>query len=457
MKFAYTAFDLRGKGSAGVVEAGSQAEAGQSLRRQGLLIATLAPTGSGGGAGAALGVAPGGAAPGQAAGSINGASAARSAPLAPTVVSRARRVSARKRLAAVSGFAGQMSILVQTGTPLVDALTSLERQTPAGPWRDTLADVRTRVEQGDSLSGAMAAHPGYFDAVARALVAAGESGGKLDAILGRLAKLTRQQQKVHGAVAHAMVYPCLLIVVAVVVVVTMIAFVMPRFEDLFKTLDVALPPSTKLLMAASHVLVDYWWAIVPGAAVAVAAVVFAAVSERTRPWRDRLLLRTPMLGKVLCGLITARVLRVLGVLVEGRVPLLDALRLTRAAAGNQEFAKLIDRSQDAIIRGEPMSSAFGNSPLVTPSVAEAVRSAERSGQIAPVMLTVADALDEDNESAVKTVTSLLEPLILIVLGVIVGVMAVSMFLPLFDLTAAAAPPPAAGASAAAAVMPGGAP
>jgi type IV pilus assembly protein PilC len=148
-----------------------------------------------------------------------------------------------------------------------------------------------------------------------------------------------------------------------------------------------------------------------------------------------LLLRAPVIGRLSRSFATAQVVRVLGVLLEGRVPMLEALKLTRAATGRAAYAALVGRAEEAVTRGESVCGAFGDATLISPTVHEAIRSGERTGQIASVLMQVADHLDEDNEMTLKTVVSLVEPLILIVMGLVVGVMAISMFLPLFDLAA----------------------
>lgn len=406
MKYAYQAFDHLGKVAKGTVEAQSPADASEVLRRQGLFASELKP------------VTPG----------------------APAVARRAgAKVATSLRLKLLSGFAHQASVLISTGTPVVETIGAIERQTSHAAWRSVLADVRSRIEQGESLAAAMEAHSQFFDPVACSLVSAGESGGRLDVMLARLAKLTRQQLKVRNTVIGAMVYPALLMVVAVGVLTTMLGFVMPRFEGLFLTLDVPLPASTQLLMGVSKVLTTYWWAIVGTGVLAVILMVAFLKSAAGKFWLDSILMTLPQVGAMARGLVTARIARVLGVLLEGKVPLLDSLRLTRASAGSQKFERLLEQAVEGVTRGENMSVVLSASSLMSPSVVEAIRSGERSGQLAPVLLMVADALDEDNEVVVKTLTSILEPVILIVLGLVVGAVAISMFLPLFDLTAGTAP------------------
>lgn len=411
MKYSFSAYDKSGRSVSDTIEAADRAEATDALRRRGLFVTALADGPAG--------------------------VAADAAEIGP----RARTGSLKN----LTAFTRQLAVLVSTGTPVVEALESIERQTPEGKWRNVLIDIRRRVEEGLQLSEAMEAYPEIFDGVCRSLVSAGESGGKLEVMLDRLAKLARQQQKIRSQLVGAMVYPVLLIFVSIGVLGLMVGFVLPRFESLFKNLGAPLPPTTEWLMGVGRLMREDWMYIVGGA---LASAVFIKVFFATpagRALMDRLLATSPAVGKVTRSFTTARISRVLGVLLEGKVTLLEALRLTRQAAGNVLYVGMLAKVEDAVTRGEPMSSSMtaGNASvgidLLSPSFCEAVRSGERTGQIGPVLVNFAEALDEDNEVALKTLTSLLEPMILVVLGLVVGFVAMSMFLPLFDLTAASGP------------------
>jgi type II secretory pathway component PulF len=334
-------------------------------------------------------------------------------------------------------FTRQLSVLVASGTPLVQALAALERQTKDALWREVVTAVRIRVEEGSTLSEAMADHPQAFDAVARSLISAGESGGSFDVMLDRLAVLSRKQLHVRSAILGAMIYPALLILVAVNVLGLMLLFVLPRFAGLFETLDVELPPMTLALMACSDFLRSYWWTlplVIGGAVVGSRSWLRTEGGRRTV---DGALLTLPAIGQIVRSFAVARIARVLGVLLAGKVPLLEALALARQTVSNCRYVELVARAEDAVTRGSSVSTVFAATDLVSPALCEAIRAGEQSGQMGPLLLNIADFLDEENEVVVKSLTSILEPVILIVLGVVVGLVALSMFLPLFDLTAAA--------------------
>jgi len=408
VKLAYQAYDRSGRAVHDVIEATSTDEATQTLRRQGLFVTTVRNTQD---------------TPAGASGASKNA--------------KSKRFSGGSRLKNLAMFTRQLYVLTATGTPLTESLGALERQTRDKHWKGIIADLRQRVEEGEPLSVGMGQHPECFDEVYRSLIAAGETGGKLSSMLERLANLVTKQLKTRSALIGAMVYPALLLVVSGNVMIAMLTFVLPQFSVLFETMDMEMPPTTKMMMGLSYIMRTYWWAL-------LLAVVGAAVGIwrylRTTAGQDALntlAIRIPMFGAMIRGFITARMIRLLGVLMDSYVPLLDALELTRASADNKHYERIIDQARDAVTRGESMSDAFADETLITPSVYEAIRSGEATGQVSTMLVNMADFLDEENEVILKTLTSILEPLILVVLGVVVGAVAISMFLPLFDLTAQA--------------------
>lgn len=410
MKFAYEAFDATGKRSRGTIEAAGPAEATEAVRRQGLYVSDLTEA---------------------RAGAVVGPSAT------PAVAGTRVRMGKGKRLKNLAIFTRQLAVLVASGTPLVDALGALERQSKEKAWRDVVAALRLRVEEGTPLSDAMAGYPDVFDAVARSLIAAGEAGGIFDTMLDRLAVLTKKSLHVRQAVIGAMVYPALLIVIAINVLCGMLLFVLPKFAGLFESLDAPMPPTTKFLMTLSDGLRNYWWALIAGVVGGFFGVRSWLRTPAGKRAVDTVAVKTPVLRDVTKSFAVARITRVLGTLLNGRVPMLDALALARQTARNVHFAELVARAEEAVTRGMPVSSALAEGDLVQPSVVEAIRSGEQSGQVANLMLNMADFLDEENEVVIKSLTSILEPLILMALGVVVGFIAISMFLPMFDLTSMA--------------------
>lgn len=341
-----------------------------------------------------------------------------------------------QRLRLTANLSRQLQVLVATGTPLSQALHAVERTARQPAWIRVIGSLRHEVEQGTPLSVAMKG-TGAFDDVAIALVAAGESSGNLSVMLARLADLSRRQLKLRTVITSALMYPAMLCTLGVVVLLTMLGFVLPRFEGLFASLDTPLPPTTRLVMAASDTLRQHWPWLLGGTTAVTCLLVWAVRHATTRARLDSFLLSVPALGPIVRSLACARLARMLGTLLESKVPLLDTLALTRQGAASLEYANLLRCAEDAVSRGEPLSSVFDHTDLVIPSVQEAVRNGEQSGQMGGPLCQLADFLDEENDIIVKTLTSLLEPAILIGLGILVGFIAVSIFLPMFDLITAA--------------------
>jgi type II secretory pathway component PulF len=291
------------------------------------------------------------------------------------------------------------------------------------------------VERGSSISDAMAEHDDCFDGVYRGMIKAGEAIGDLPSMLDRLATLTTKYVQARSAAIGAMVYPALLTVVAAVVFNIVTLCVVPRFGELFKSLDVPLPPTTAALITFSHVLRSQGWLIGLGAGALGMALYAGLRSGPGRRFRDRLMLKLPLVGKLIRGFTTARLLRLLGVLMESRVPALEALALARGALKNLLYVDLLDRTHKGVSQGLTIAAGLTNTDLIAPAALEALRSAETSGQMGSMLGSFADFMDDENATRLKVLTSILEPAILLVMGVLVALLAVSMFMPLFDLTA----------------------
>jgi type II secretory pathway component PulF len=407
MKVVYEGFDLAGKPVTGCLDVAAVAEAPEQLRRQGVLATKVRERDAQAG-------------PAQ----------------APVSVARTGRRGSGRDLVS---FFRQLSILTATHTPLVQALEAIERQTAPGEWRSVIVDMRTRVEEGSTLAAAMEAHADRFDAVARSMVAAGESGGRMDVMLQGVANLVRQQYQVRRAVVGALVYPVVLIAVSLGVLMVTLFFVLPQFQQLFDTLHAPLPPTTKALIVIATTAKANWWLLLAGIGAVVGAGMWGWRSPAARAALDHALVRAPKIGPMLRSFATARIARVLGVLLGARIPMLDAIQLVRRGTSNACYARLLEDAENAVSRGESLADVLARSGLVVPSICEALSSGERSGDVGGVLVQIAAFLDEDNETVVKSLMSILEPLILSLLGVIIGFVAISMFLPLFDLTALGGP------------------
>ncbi|MEM1072492.1 MAG: type II secretion system F family protein [Planctomycetota bacterium] len=400
MKFRYEAFNPDGSTASGEIEADSRGDAEQAIRAQGKFPSVVV------------------------------ASTQRSSASA-----RGGMQLGQSKLRQLTAFTRQLTVLISSGTPLVDAIEATERQTPAGPWRDVICDVRSHVERGESLSAAMARYPTRFDSVYRSLIQAGESGGDMKRILDRLGAMSRQTQVVQNTVMGAMLYPALLLLVSGGVLIGLFLSVLPRFEQLFESLNAPLPPTTAFLIDSSAFIRGNAVWIIAGLVAVVAGVVLAVRSDAGRKSIQRLIVRLPVIGSAVQAFVVARLARVLGVMLEAKVPLLESLAVAQVSARHVEYEAIIAHATSKVERGESLSDAIEDGFLIPASLAEAIRNGEQTGRVGEILVVLADMLDEDNAILTRSLTSVLEPLILSLLGIIVGGVALSLFVPLFDLTA----------------------
>ena len=333
-------------------------------------------------------------------------------------------------------FTQQMAMMLRSGSRVVPALTAIGSQVEKPRWREVIEDVSRKVEGGASLSEAMGDHPSSFDRTFRAIIAAGESTGAAADAFTRLAQMTRRQQEINLRVIGALAYPALLLLLSVGVLCLMVFYVLPKFDRLYQLLGIELPLMTRMMLSGSQAALDNGLILCVAVAAIVAAPILLWPQPAFKRWRDRALLRIPLVSHVVKHLVLAKIFRVLGVLVHSNVPLLEGLRLSRALTANCLFLAVLDQVADAVEDGQSVGESLARHPLIPATMSSAVATGERSGRLADSLLFLADYLDEENSQMLAAMTRLIEPLILIFMGVIVGAMAISLFLPLFDVTAA---------------------
>ncbi len=402
MIFIYEGCDATGNKISDSIEAGDEKQARELLRTKGLFVLSISEQGK----------------------SANQGSRNKSK----------TRISNGSNLKELTTFTRQLAILVSNGTPMIDALASIRKQTKNEVWKTIVADIYKRVEEGASLSEAISHHPRHFNPVSKSLIHAGESSGQMHLMLQRLADMVRQQTHIRSSFLGAMLYPLVLIVVSFLVVVMLVVFVMPRFTGLFETLDAPLPPTTKFLMVISTAIKYYWWLMLLGIGGVLTGIWAWTKRPKSKFLIDQVVLKIPRAGTIVRDYTSAKIARLLGMLISSHVPVLEALALTKASIQNTQYIKMMTQAEDAVTRGENISVAWENSELLNNSVVEAIKSGEETGNIGTTLLNIAGYLDEDNEVIIKSLTSIIEPIILVVLGIIVAIIALSMFLPLFDLT-----------------------
>jgi type IV pilus assembly protein PilC len=330
-------------------------------------------------------------------------------------------------------FTRQFATMINAGLPLVQALDILAQQTEnktlAGVTRQVVYDV----ESGQTLADALRKHPKAFSDLYVNMVAAGEAGGILDTILQRLAQFLEKNDAIVRKVKGAMVYPAVILTVAVVAVAVLLIFVIPTFQNMFASVNMELPLPTRIVIGASNVLKGYWWAIIGIMGISVFALNRYYKTGPGRLQIDGLLLRFPVLGDVLRKSAVSRFTRTLGTLISSGVSILDGLEITARTAGNMVIHNAVMESRQSIAGGDTISAPLQRSKVFPPMVISMIAVGEQTGGLDEMLSKIADFYDEEVDASVSTMLSLMEPIMIVVLGVVVGGMVVAMYLPIFDM------------------------
>lgn len=352
----------------------------------------------------------------------------------PKTVSPAR--GSELSLNALALVTRQMAMLLRAGSTLVPAFSAISRQMK-NPRHAALCNALVAdLQAGTPLTDALRKFPRTFDPVYCAIIAAGEASGALADMFQRLTSIVGARRALQRKMLGALAYPSLLVTMCVHILLVLMIFVLPRFADMFVQLGVETPASTQLLLSVGKGVREYWYLLVLFVASVVAGVVSTVTSARGRQWISDIQIIVPIIGPLRSRLIQAQVFRTMGTLLESRVGVLDTLALVRQSTQNRRYQRLFDDLEDTVTRGGHLSQAFEASGVVDPSICQAIRTGEESGSLGGSMTYCADVMDESNAELIDVVMRLVEPAILIVMGFVVGGVAISLFLPLFDLTSA---------------------
>ncbi len=330
-------------------------------------------------------------------------------------------------------FTRQLSTLQDAGLPILRSLRILEGQSKPGVLKNSLQDVVEDIESGATLSEAMAKHHKCFDRLYCNMVKAGEAGGALEAILQRLADFKEKSQSLKAKIQSAMVYPVVVIMVAVLIVGFIMYWIVPQFEKIFDDFGVDLPQMTLILIQASNVVVKYWYL---GPLVPATWWVFVKLLYRSRTGRyigDRVKLLIPVMGTIVEKSTVSRTCRTLGTLVQSGVPILESLNIVRDTSGNAVFERAFTRIYDSIREGETIAQPLKEARIVDDIVVNMIDVGEETGDLDSMLIKIADNYDEEVERAVESLVSLLEPIMIVVLGGIIGYIVIALFLPLVKL------------------------
>jgi len=330
-------------------------------------------------------------------------------------------------------FTRQFATMINSGLPLVQSLSILAAQTENKALKDVTKQVVFDVEAGNTLADAFSRHPKAFSGLFVNMVAAGEAGGILDTILLRLATFLEKNDALIRKVKSAMVYPAVIMSVAAIAITVLLIFVIPVFQNMFGSVNMELPLPTRIVIGMSEFLIGYWWAI----ALTIGGLVFAIRAYYATPdghkTIDKLMINSPVLGDVIRKSAVSRFTRTLGTLISSGVSILDGLEITAKTSGNRVIHDAVMESRASIAGGETIAAPLERSKVFPPMVISMIAVGEQTGGLDEMLSKIADFYDEEVDVAVGTLLSLMEPVMIVVLGVVVGGMVVAMYLPIFDM------------------------
>ena len=330
-------------------------------------------------------------------------------------------------------FTRQFSVMIDAGLPLVQCLEILGSQQENKAFKRILLQVRQDVESGSTLADAMRKHPKAFDDLFCNMIAAGEAGGILDTILQRLAQYIEKNVKLRGAVRSALVYPIAVISIAVLVVWIILWKVIPTFATLFEGLGAALPLPTRITIALSNLIGSWWWLIMLGVGGTIFLLNRYHKTYTGRRHLDGLLLKFPVIGMVLKKIAVARFCRTLSTLVSSGVPILEGLEITARTSGNAIVEDAIMATRRSVEEGKTIADPLKDTDVFPPMVVQMVAVGEQTGALEIMLSKIADFYEDEVDEATANLLALLEPIMISFLGVVIGGIVISMYMPMFDL------------------------
>jgi type IV pilus assembly protein PilC len=331
-------------------------------------------------------------------------------------------------------FSRQLATMIEAGVSIVAALVTLEDQTEDKYLREVITEIRGDVEGGMVLSKAFARHPKVFNRLYVSMIEAGESSGTLDKVLDRAATQIEKENKIRRRVKGAMVYPSVVIAFATLVLIFMLLFIVPIFAQIFDDLGGELPKPTQLVMGASNMLRNWWFIIFPAAIAAGFGLRRYKQTEQGRRRWDRLKLRIPMkIGTVVHKVALARVSRTLATLIGAGVDIIRALEITSATSGNWVVEQALDNVRARVHEGAPISQPLSEDSVFPPMVGHMVKVGEETGELDKMLGKVADFYEDEVDTAIQSLTSIIEPILMIGVGAMVGTIVISMYLPMFKM------------------------
>jgi type IV pilus assembly protein PilC len=420
-RFTYVALDSRGQESTGLVEANSTNEAIGQLRQAGYFPTSVLEEGKGGG--------PDGNVARKAAKAVR----APKTSVARKEITLFQRKKIKPKILMI--FTRQLATLIDSGLPLLRGLNVLSKQERDKVLKKTIDKLADSVQSGGTFSDALALHPRIFNDLYVNMVKAGEVGGVLEVVLTRLAEFQEKAAKIKNKVVAAMVYPVIVMVMAVCILSFLLVFIVPKFEAIFHDMlgDKPLPAITLLVIGVSRFVQTHWLILIGLVIAVIAGFNFANRSRKGRSTLDRIKLHLPLFGDVLRKTAISRFTRTLGTLVTSGVPILQALNITRATAGNAVIARAIGQVHDSVKEGESIVQPLDASGVFPPMVISMIDVGEETGQLPEMLLKIADVYDDEVDNSVAGLTAMLEPIMIVFLALVVGTIVIALFMPLISI------------------------
>lgn len=334
----------------------------------------------------------------------------------------------------IAFFSRQMATMMKSGVPIVSSLEIIGSGHKNPRMRKMVESVRTDIEGGSSLHEAISKHPVQFDELYRNLVRAGEGAGVLETVLDTVANYKENIEALKGKIKKALFYPAMVIAVALIVSAILLIFVVPQFEDVFKSFGADLPAFTQLIVAASRFMVAWWWLILLIVIGGIVGFIFAyRRSPSMQHGMDRFILKVPVIGQIMHNSSIARFARTTAVTFKAGVPLVEALGIVAGATGNKVYEEAVLRMRDDVSVGYPVNMAMKQVNIFPHMVVQMTAIGEEAGALDTMLFKVAEYFEQEVNNAVDALSSLLEPMIMVFIGVVVGGMVVGMYLPIFKL------------------------
>lgn len=340
------------------------------------------------------------------------------------------------KLKALVVFSRQFATMIDAGIPILRCLDILSSQGKDVALREVLEQVTVDVKGGQALNEALQKHPHIFNKLYVNMVRAAELGGILDQILDRLAGFLEYEQEIKSKIKGAMMYPIMVLIFSQIMLFALFTFVLPKFKEIFDGMSVELPPVTKALFDVGDFMQGHWWMILLGLAGAFAGLKAWAKTPQGRYQVDFLKLRIPIVGELTLKMSIARFCRTFGTLINSGVPMMRSLEIVGETLGNQVLITAIDQTRMSIREGQKLSAPLANSGLFPVMVTTMIDIGEESGRLSEMLVKVGDFYDSEVEATVKGLTSMIEPLLIIFMGVVVGFIAISIMTPIFKMVTA---------------------